>query len=239
MLPAFLIQRHTRLASTSDELRRLIAEGAPPGLVITAAEQTAGRGRQGRAWASPPGNLYASVLLEPAVPPARLPQLGLVAAVALGEMLAGLLPDGAVSLKWPNDVLVDGGKVAGLLVEQEGPAAILGMGVNLAWAPPDTPYPATSLRAAGVALTPDGALEPLLQALAGWLARWEAGGFAAIRAAWLARAHPVGTALRVRLGGPAAAGVIEGTFGGLDADGALLLDTPAGRRRIAAGEVVG
>ncbi|MGC8476269.1 MAG: biotin--[acetyl-CoA-carboxylase] ligase [Acetobacteraceae bacterium] len=234
----FLIDRRPRVGSTSDEARRLAAAGAPPGLVITAAEQTAGRGRHGRGWTSPVGNLYASVLLEPAVPPARLPELGFVAAVAVAELLSGFLPAGTVGLKWPNDVLARGAKIAGLLVEQAAGMAILGMGINLAVRPEDTPYPATALAAEGVVLSPEAALQRLLESLGSWLARWEQAGFAPVRAAWLARAHPAGTMLRVRLGGPAAAGVLEGTFAGLDADGTLLLDTEGGRRRIAAGEVL-
>lgn len=237
-MQSFLIDRRPTVGSTSDEARRLAAEGAPPGLVVTAAEQTAGRGRQGRGWASPVGNLYASVLLAPAVPPARLPELGFVAAVAVATTLAGFLPDGAISLKWPNDVLARGAKISGLLVEQAEEMAILGMGINLAVAPADTPYPATTLAAEGAVVTPDAALERLLEALGAALTRWEQAGFAPIRAAWLARAHPIGTPLRVRLGGPAAAGVLDGRFAGLDADGALLLATEAGQRRIAAGDVL-
>lgn len=235
---SFLIDRRPTVGSTSDEARRLAAEGAPPGLVVTAAEQTAGRGRQGRGWASPVGNLYASVLLAPAVPPARLPELGFVAAVAVASTLDRFLPEGTIGLKWPNDVLARGAKIAGLLVEQADGMAILGMGINLAAAPADTPYPATTLAACGAVVTPEMALERLLEALGDALARWEQLGFAPIRAAWLARAHPPGTPLRVRLGGPAAAGVLEGRFAGLDADGALLLATAAGQRRIAAGDVL-
>ena len=237
-MQSFLIDRRPTVGSTSDEARRLAAEGAPPGLVVTAAEQTAGRGRQGRGWASPVGNLYASVLLALTVPPARLPELGFVAAVAVATTLTGFLPDGAISLKWPNDVLARGAKISGLLVEQAEEMAILGMGINLAVAPADTPYPATTLAAEGAVVTPDAALERLLEALGAVLARWEQAGFAPIRAAWLARAHPIGTPLRVRLGGPAAAGVLDGRFAGLDADGALLLATEAGQRRIGAGDVL-
>ena len=98
-MQSFLIDRRPTVGSTSDEARRLAAEGAPPGLVVTAAEQTAGRGRQGRGWASPVGNLYASVLLAPAVPPARLPELGFVAAVAVAATLDGFLPEGTIGLK--------------------------------------------------------------------------------------------------------------------------------------------
>jgi BirA family transcriptional regulator, biotin operon repressor / biotin---[acetyl-CoA-carboxylase] ligase len=239
MPPPFTIRRYPSLGSTNDEARRLACAGARAGTVVTAGEQTTGRGRQGRVWTSPPGNLYASILLRPEVPTGRLGELGFLAGVAVAETVAGLLPPGRqVALKWPNDVLVDGAKVAGLLVEQEGAAAILGIGVNVAHHPPDTPYPATALVAAGAPADAGTVLERLLAALGAGLALWETHGFAAIRTAWLARAHPPGTALRVRLGGVTEWGSIEGRFAGLDPDGTLLLETNEGVVRVVAGEVL-
>lgn len=105
------------VGSTNDEARRLAAEGAPDGTVVWARSQNAGRGRYGRSWSSPPGNLYVSLLLRPACPPATALQLGFVAAVALGEALDRRVAAAALTFKWPNDVLLDGRKIAGILLE--------------------------------------------------------------------------------------------------------------------------
>ena len=233
--PNFEIRIHASLGSTNDEARRLAREGAAEGTVVTALEQTAGRGRHGRGWASPPGNLYLSLLLRPGLPPGRLGELAFLAGLAVAETAAALLPAGrAVTLKWPNDVLVDGAKTAGILIEQEGEAAILGIGLNLVHCPTDTPYPAATLAAAGAAADLGAARARLLDRLAAALACWRAEGFAPIRSAWLARAHPLGTALSVRL----PEGVVAGRFAGLDPAGALLIETAAGLRRITSGEVL-
>lgn len=242
---AFTVHSHDEIGSTSDEARALAEAGAPHGTVVQARVQTAGRGRQARRWQSPAGNLYLSVLLRPDLPPARTPELGFVAALAVADMVDGLLPpDRRAMLKWPNDVLVAGGKVAGILLERgagdsggmagQGDAVILGIGVNLAWAPTDLPYAAASLAGsgAGIVAIEDG-LRLLLDHLGRRIAAWEADGFAPVRAAWLARAHPVGQFLAVRDGGRG----IDGRFAGLAPDGALLLDTGTGVRRIVAGDV--
>ena len=238
MTLSFEIRRHACLGSTNDEALRLAAAGARAGTVVVAATQSAGRGRQGRVWASPPGNLHASVLLRPGVGTERLGELAFLAGLAVAETVAGLLPpERRVSLKWPNDVLVDGAKIAGILIEQAGDAAILGIGLNVAHRPPATPYPATALALAGTEVEVETVLQRLLAALGAGLALWQAHGFAAIRSAWLAWAHPVGTLLQVRLGGSAETGTIAGRFAGIDPAGALLLETAAGPRRIVAGEV--
>ena len=233
--PGFEIRTYASLGSTNDEARRLAREGAAEGTVVTALEQSAGRGRHGRAWASPPGNLYLSLLLRPNLPPGRLGELAFLAGLAVAEAVAALLPAGrAVTLKWPNDVLVDGAKIAGILIEQEAEAAVIGIGLNVAHSPSDTPYPATSLAAAGAGTAVAAARACLLDRLAAALARWRGEGFAPIRSAWLARAHPLGTALSVRL----PEGAITGRFAGLDPTGALLIETAAGPRRITSGEVL-
>lgn len=213
--------------------------GCASGTVVRADEQTAGRGRAGRHWRSLPGNLHASVVLRPAAPASVTAEIGFVAAVAMGECVAGLLPPGSrVGLKWPNDVQVDGAKIAGLLPEAAcvGPDlswVVIGAGLNVAHAPEDLPYRATSLRAHGAVVTPGQALEAFLAQLAHWLARWQADGFAPIRAAWLARASGIGSEAAVTLAGRQQRGI----FRGLDMDGAMLLDTPDGARRITAGDV--
>jgi BirA family transcriptional regulator, biotin operon repressor / biotin---[acetyl-CoA-carboxylase] ligase len=239
--PGFCLYRYATLGSTNDEARRLAQAGAAAGAVVWAAEQTAGRGRRGRAWASPPGNLYLSLLLRPAGSPARAAQLGFVAAVALGEALDRLAgPDLALRFKWPNDVLAGGRKLAGILLESAAGAdgqldfVIIGLGVNLVSAPPSLEFPATSLADQGVAgITPAMLIEGFAGDFAAWAGRWEAQGFAPLRAAWLRRAIGLGEAVRVRLDRL----TLDGRFADLDQDGALLLDGADGRRRIAAGDV--
>ncbi|MGH7042110.1 MAG: biotin--[acetyl-CoA-carboxylase] ligase, partial [Acetobacteraceae bacterium] len=135
------------------------------------------------------------------------------------------------SLKWPNDVLIGGGKVSGILIETAGSAVILGIGINVQRHPADLPYAVTSLHEHGAEAAVGRVRNALLVALSARLDQWERGGFAPVRADWLARGHPPGTRLRVRQP------PLEGRFAGLDEDGALLLDTEAGRRRIVAGEV--
>jgi BirA family biotin operon repressor/biotin-[acetyl-CoA-carboxylase] ligase len=228
------------VGSTNDEARRLIAEGAADGTVVTATEQTAGRGRRGNVWSSPSGNLYLSAILRPTVPASVLGQLGFVAAVALAETLEALLGAGhAIALKWPNDVLVDDRKIAGILLESEttGAAArwvIVGVGVNVAHGPAVARVPATSVAALGVAVIPDALAERLIDALFAWRRVWEHDGFEPVRAAWLARAVGVGAMVRVNLEHDS----FEARFAALDDSGALVAELPGGvRRLVAAGEV--
>jgi BirA family biotin operon repressor/biotin-[acetyl-CoA-carboxylase] ligase len=235
----FRIQHHALLGSTNDEAKRLAAQGCAHGTVIWADEQTAGHGRYGRPWQSPPGNLLFSVVLRPSVPALRAAELGFLCAVVTAECVATLLPPGEiVSLKWPNDVHVDGAKVAGILPEAQSAGdtlawVVLGIGLNLAHAPVDTPYPATRLHAHGATVTPELALRTFLALLELWLPRWESDGFAPIRTAWLSRARGLGSEVTINLG------VLQkrGIFRGLDADGAMMLETKDGPQRITAGDV--
>jgi BirA family biotin operon repressor/biotin-[acetyl-CoA-carboxylase] ligase len=239
----FTLHHHERVVSTNDLAHRLAEAGAPEGQVVWADEQTGGRGRHGRAWTSPPGNLYASVLLRPSCAMADATQLSLVAALALAEALESLGPAGVgPRLKWPNDVLIDGAKVAGLLLEgapdRDGRCAfvIIGSGVNLTSCPDGTPYPAGHLRRAGFVpdLGPGIVLEAYLAALATWLRAWLAGGFTVVREAWLARAFGIGGEVRLRLDREE----LAGRFLDLTENGALLLEQAGGqRRRIVAGDV--
>jgi BirA family biotin operon repressor/biotin-[acetyl-CoA-carboxylase] ligase len=232
----FQIQHHERIGSTNDEARRLAAAGAPHGTVVHADEQAAGRGRFGRTWFSPPGNLYLSVLLRLDVPPERASELSFVTAITVADAIDALLPKQMKStLKWPNDVLVDDGKIAGILVESSAGAQIIGIGVNVLEAPRNAPYKTSTLVGAGGIATVDGARDILLDSLAKHLGSWTDHGFEPIRIAWLSRAHPIGTMLRASIGGRTE----EGLFAGLDEAGALLLDTPEGRKRIVAADVTG
>src|SRR6185312_2646875 len=202
------------VGSTNDEAARLAEAGAREGTVVWAREQTGGRGRRGRAWASPVGNLYSSTILRPDCQAARAAELGFVAALAVADMVS---TSRQVRVKWPNDVMVDGGKVAGILPESsigaDGKAAhvVLGIGVKV-----------------------EAALERLTAALARRLAQWRRDGFAAVRAEWLAKAGPLGLEVDVKLGEE----LVRGRFAGMDGEGALLLDTAAGPRRIVAGELL-
>jgi BirA family biotin operon repressor/biotin-[acetyl-CoA-carboxylase] ligase len=210
-------------ASTNDDLAALARAGAPEGSWLRAERQTGGRGRQGRAWHSPPGNLYASSLvrLRPGDPVA--PTLALVAAVALHEVAS--VYAGEVRIKWPNDLLAGPAKLAGILLEREGDAVIAGFGVNLAHHPQDTPRASTSIAAlTGTRPDPDAFAEALAAAFARWLARWRSDGIAPARAAWLAAAHPAGSALATSEG--------EGLFEGLDETGGLRLRLPDGTVRV-------
>ena len=204
--------------------------------------QSAGRGRLGRVWQSPPGNLYASTLvrLRPTDPPAA--SLAFVAAVALEEVVRAYASGGLkgdadpILLKWPNDLLIGGAKLSGILLEGAGEAVIIGVGLNLAHHPEGLERPVTSLAAQGLE-APDPALvlEDLAAAFQRWLERWRNEGLAPIRAAWLARAHARGTALTANLPDGES---IDGLFDGLDPDGALILRlADGGRRVIHAGDV--
>src|SRR5579885_2761839 len=238
--PFFRLLRFDRIDSTSDEAKRLAAAGAAEGTLVWALEQGAGRGRRGRSWVSPRGNLYLSLVLRPAGTARAAAQLGFAAALAVAEACAAVLPAGAdVRCKWPNDVLIGGAKAAGILLESVAGAGqgvawmVLGIGVNLASHPAATEFPATSLAAAGAEVTPEAMLPILAGRLLAWYETWRRQGFAPVREAWLARAFALGGPIRVRL----AAGELGGRFAGLDADGMLLLDGAEGPRAIAAAEV--
>jgi BirA family biotin operon repressor/biotin-[acetyl-CoA-carboxylase] ligase len=238
---AYRLHHFDAVGSTNDEAKALAHAGAPEGTLVWAGEQTAGRGRRGRVWRSPPGNLYLSLVLRPGGALPRAAQLGFVAALGLGDALAPIV-GAAIQLryKWPNDLLLNGKKLAGILLESETTAGggvdfvVVGIGVNLTVAPEDVEFPATSLAAEGIAgVTPARLLEGFAAHFDGWAKRWREDGFAPVRAAWLARAEGLGAAIRVRLERT----TLTGRFLDLDDDGALVLDGAEGRRRIAAGEV--
>ncbi|MDO9707876.1 biotin--[acetyl-CoA-carboxylase] ligase [Paracraurococcus lichenis] len=230
------LEVHEALPSTSDLLFRRAEAGEPEGLAILARQQTAGRGRAGRAWASPPGNLYLSVLLRPPGPAREAPQWSLLAGVALAEAAAEVVPEaGALRLKWPNDLLRDGAKCAGILAESAltpagGLAWIsLGIGVNLAHAPAVADRPTATL---GASTAPEAFAARLLRRLDHWRAVQRAAGFGPVRAAWLRFGPRPGEAVTLRgLDG-------AGAFAGLAEDGSLLIETDGTRRAIPAGEVL-
>jgi BirA family transcriptional regulator, biotin operon repressor / biotin---[acetyl-CoA-carboxylase] ligase len=227
--------------STNEEARRRGRAGEPGPLWIAAARQTMGKGRRGRVWIAPPGNLSATLLIRPGRATAACAQLSFVAALAAADMLAQTLRGGEIALKWPNDVLAGGQKIAGILLESEtaadAPAAWLaiGIGVNLKAFPDDTDLPATAVATLGATPpSPQDALLDLADGWAKWYEAWREGGFAPVREAWLARAHGLGRRIRVRL----AREEIAGVFRDIDDAGALVLGLPGGvTRTISAGEV--
>lgn len=231
-------------ASTNDDAKRLAAGGAVEGTIVWADRQTAGRGRRGRRWESPVGNLYCSLILRPAMPIARAGQVGFAAALAIAEAAEFLLPKGAqVACKWPNDVLIGGRKAAGLLLEtsarDDGATdwLVLGFGVNVASYPDQVEFPATSLAAEGGRTNVETVLTLFCRQFHGWYQAWSQRGFSPLREAWMWRAAGLGGPIRVRLENR----TLDGVFGGLDEDGALLLhsagQTDAAPLRVTAGDV--
>ncbi len=233
------------IGSTNNEALRLAASGEEGGLWVWAARQEAGKGRAGRGWASPIGNLYASLIIRPQVPIITALQLSLLAGVAAHDAVARLAGEAGsaldLRLKWPNDILIGNAKLGGILLESAAaygafaPAIVMGTGINLAHAPADLSRPVASLASFGPAIAPGDALAALAVSTAEWLARWREGeAFEAIRAAWIERAQPIGGPISVKLGGD----LLSGTFLGIDEAGALRLSLASGEeRRITAGDV--
>ncbi|MDH5749550.1 MAG: biotin--[acetyl-CoA-carboxylase] ligase [Rhodospirillales bacterium] len=227
--------------STNEEAKRRAEQGAADGTVVWSLSQSEGRGRRGATWVSEPGNLYCSILLRPHYPAPEAMRISYVAAVAIADALSAILPKSTyVTCKWPNDILIDGRKAAGILMESSSTGSgkldwlVVGMGVNISHYPENTDFPATSLTREGVErVTPEDMLETLCNRFQCWLVTWRNLGFAPVRRAWLERAHGLGEAVTVRLPQE----TLEGLFETLDADGALILRQNDGSRRIAAGEV--
>ncbi len=234
--PPFSLVALDTVDSTNDEAKRLARQGFGHGTTIWALEQTAGRGRRGRSWISPRGNLHVSFLIDAGRPLSQAAQLGFVTAVALCDALAELVPSAHFECKWPNDVWCNGRKIAGILLETSGVGEmiVLGVGVDVVAAPEPALYAATSLRAVGSNVDARTVLAAFCRRLEPWLARWPLEGFEPVQAAWLERARGVGQAIEVRLDDQ----TLTGSFVGLDADGALLLEERGGtRRRVLAGDV--
>lgn len=221
-----VIHHRAVTGSTNADMLMLARDGAAEGDWLFADRQLAGRGRQGREWESPAGNIYASSLVRHRAgdPPAAT--LALVAGIAVHDVLTSLLSAASPVIKWPNDVVVDGAKIAGILLEREGDAVVIGIGINLASHPEDIGRPATSVAAQGGAVIGvRTVVDQLAEALKTWIARWRSNGIGAITAAWMERAHPVGTALRAEV---SPGERLSGTFDGLDASGALRLRLATG-----------
>jgi BirA family biotin operon repressor/biotin-[acetyl-CoA-carboxylase] ligase len=250
----YRLRSHDSTGSTSDEAMRLGRGGEEGRLWVVTDRQTAGRGRRGSAWASPPGNLAASLLLTGAWDAPAAATLGFAAGLALRDALRALCPGAAFALKWPNDLLADGAKLAGILLETEAVAqdhrissrdhrtappdhriVVVGIGVNVATSPRDLPYSAASLAALGHAVTAEEVFEALSESWVACESLWDEGrGMAALRERWLSAAIGLGEEIAVRLSPE----TLRGTFESIDDAGQLILRMPGGAvRAIAAGEV--
>ncbi len=231
------IQTVPETGSTNDDVKALARDGEEEGFWLRSERQTLGRGRQGRAWDSPDtGNLYTSTLVRlrdgdpPAATLAFLASLALYQAAAYALRLRG--SEGSpekLTLKWPNDVLLDGKKLSGILLEREGDTAIIGIGVNLASHPTAVDRPATSLAEYGDPPTPDIFLSDLAGRFQALLHGWRLHGVAPLLANWLRHAHALGAPLAVHDGEGER---VEGQFAGLDEDGALRLRLADGSERV-------
>lgn len=212
---------------------------------IVAGLQTAGRGRRARPWTSPQGNFHGTLVLKPQEPPETVALRSFAAALALRDAFVQLtgIP-ASFALKWPNDVLCNGGKIAGILLESQGlngpdPVLCIGIGVNLIAAPDAAQVeagavpPVSLLQETGLRVTPEAFLDALAPAYAAWEARFTADGFAPLRTAWLSHAARLGQPIRARTGSETR----EGTFQTIDATGNLILRTQAGTLAIPAAEV--
>ncbi|MEA2992159.1 MAG: BirA family transcriptional regulator [Alphaproteobacteria bacterium] len=228
---------HDTVGSTNSEALALARAGERGPLWVTAARQTAGRGRRGNTWISEPGNLYASLLLTNPLSSPRVSELPFVVALAVHDAVLDMAPtlNSRVAVKWPNDLLVDSAKFAGILIETEDAAAVLGIGINCVHHPAGTSYPATDLAAAGVMVSPEQLFLRLSKTMFDRLDQWQGGaGFGSIRADWLTRAIGVGTDIRVRLPHRE----LAGHFQALDESGRLVLRLPDGSvEAVSAGEV--
>lgn len=203
---------------------------------VSAERQLGGHGRHGRAWVSPPGNLAASVLIRPRPGEGPPQQLSFVAALALADAVGPWTGRLRLWFKWPNDVMLHQGKLAGILLERVPEGIVAGFGVNVASAPAGLDTPVSALSDAVATPPPASAiLGDLRPALSKWRERWRMGGFAGIRLAWLSRATPVGWRTQVRIGGE----TLAGTFAGLAEDGAMLLQRDGRTQAIHAGDVFG
>ncbi len=226
------LRRYEMLDSTNEEARRLARAGEQGPLWITAAQQSAGRGRHGRAWASEQGNLFATLLTEAA--PSQSAQAGFVAGISVVDVIADYLPGQSVKLKWPNDVLVCGRKAAGILVERVSDRLIaVGIGIDLAHCPQGINAVSVA-ELTGSAPDPGEVLACLASRMIHGMEVWRRDGFAPIRDAWIARAGGVGDMIRA----VTAQRPYDGIFEDLDRDGALLLrDENGTSHRITAADV--
>lgn len=240
--PFFKLHAYDVVGSTNVEARKLAEAGAEEGTIAWAKRQEQGVGRRGRQWISPEGNLYCSLILRPDCEPTEAARLSFLVALGLHDAIAPLLPRAqSLGLKWPNDVLIDGHKTAGILLESKTrfdgkmDYVIVGTGINIATFPDRTDgLPATSLSAAGAKVGVGDVLSAYGYALLALYMIWKREGFAPIRDRWLNHATGIGERITARLSNE----TLDGLFLGLDENGALILELDTGeKKRITAGEI--
>ncbi|WP_436641813.1 biotin--[acetyl-CoA-carboxylase] ligase [Microbaculum sp. FT89] len=237
----YRLESFDAIGSTNDEALKRIRAGESGPIWLVTSSQTSGHGRRGRAWQGPPGNLAASLLLTTSVPVNIAATLGFVAGLSLSDALMRLdIGEASISLKWPNDVLVNGAKISGILLEGEprdddASAVVVGIGVNVVAAPQGVPYPAVCLAGLGATVTAEELFAVLSDCWIERCAQWNDGqGMESIRSTWLERASGIGGQVAVK-SGPRE---VHGTFETLDADGRLVVRTDAGERvLVSAGDV--
>lgn len=227
----FDIRYFDTVDSTMDIVRDLASQGIAEGLVVQGGEQTGGRGRRGNTWTSPKGNLYQSILLRPSVARMRWGELSFVIAVALADtVLQCGVDDEDIALKWPNDVLVKGEKLAGILIEAGDDFVIVGTGVNIQLAPEDkarlSDYTDLSI---------DQCRDIFLGCIKHYYSMWQETGFAPIREKWMGKAYRLHEMIQART----PQSVHEGVFEGLDENGTLLLRLKNGEvQKVTSGEII-
>ena len=234
--PGFKLITFEKVDSTNNEAKRRAEMGAVSGTIVHASEQTHGRGRRGRQWYSPRGNLYFSLILRLPCSTADALGISFVSATAMCDALAGIVsPMTEVKVKWPNDILINRRKVSGFLLESSADIngdlrwLIVGVGVNVISFPEETEYPATSLQYEGViGASPADVLNAFVHHFKRWIDIWENDGFSSIRTAWLNRAIGIGKTVKVRVSGK----VFEGKFLDIADDGSLLVEQETGERLI-------
>jgi len=235
------IHFYETLPSTMDEARSKVLEGAEEGTVIVALEQTKGRGRRGRFWESLPGNLYMTYITYRDITLSKAPLLSFVACVAVGETLRPFLPPGNfLTYKWPNDIFLNYKKVSGLLLEalpvpgRREIAYLIGCGLNLTTYPQQARYPATSFQNEGIYFSLKEVLEKIVPSLQRHMDVFQKQGFDPIRALWMEGAGGLEENIALEFQGK----IREGTFKGIDEEGALLLDSSEGAVKLTVGEIL-
>ncbi|MBA3813067.1 MAG: biotin--[acetyl-CoA-carboxylase] ligase [Alphaproteobacteria bacterium] len=229
------------LESTIDEAHACVQQGAKEGLVIVAFEQVKGRARRGRSWENLPGNLYMTFITYLNYPLSEALQLSFVTCVAVGEYLRSLLPPGhGITYKWPNDLLLNGKKVGGLLLEaipladRQETAYLISCGLNLVSQPLHVRYPTTSFQNEGIFISLKEALYGITTSLEHYISLWKKEGFSPIHSLWMDYAAGLEQKISFDLQGKLRIGI----FKGINEEGALLLRTSAGLKKFTAGEIL-
>ena len=233
MINGFKIIEKDITASTNDDARALIQQGLAGKTIIVAEQQTHGRGRQQRHWQSEPGNLFCSFIIRPSLQLRDVALYTFAASLAVRAAILHFLPHKNMQVKWPNDVLVDEKKISGILLEVESSSLIIGIGINCAHYPDNALFPATALKSFAIETAPKNVLVILAGQLDHYISLLERNGFAPLREEWLSHAYRRGQIITVRQDQKDISGVLTG----LDANGALILQTAEGSATVTSGDL--